>query len=89
MSNPVQDQNARYRKLLQETLSLLESVGVRPGQGQDGKLLEAIRAELSGEAVLVNFNPASMRGQCPLCKHPNFNECDCPVDEQLAAMGGL
>lgn len=85
MSDAILQENARYRRLLQETLSMLESFGVRPGVGIDGQLMQKIQAEVSGQAII--FNPNAKMG-CPLCKAPDFNECGCPVDEQLAAMGG-
>ena len=76
-------------KLLTEVVTLLNSVGVVPGRGRDGELLARIQAELANDPetppLIVAFNP-NARMQCPLCKHPDFNECGCPADEQMAAM---
>lgn len=78
-------------KLLEEVVMLLQSVGVQPGRGRDGELMARIQAELSNDPsghtppLIVSFNP-NQRIQCPLCKAPDFNECGCPADEQMAAM---
>jgi hypothetical protein len=76
-------------KLLQEVIAFFNSVGVTPGRGRDGDLMSRIMAEVENDPtappVLVSFNP-NQRMQCPLCKHPDFNECGCPADEQMAAM---
>jgi hypothetical protein len=76
-------------KLLTEVVKLLNSVGVVPGRGRDGELLARIQAELATDPetppLIVQFNP-NARMQCPLCKAPDFNECGCPADEQMAAM---
>lgn len=75
-------------KLLQEVLSLFNQFGVQPGKGADGVLMSKILAEVGeGNAppMLVNFNP-NERKFCPLCKHPDWNECGCPVDEQMKAI---
>lgn len=77
-------------KLLQEVVMLFNSVGVTPGRGRDGDLMARIQAELDsnpGDAppMILSFNP-NAKMQCPLCKAPDFNECGCPADEQMAAM---
>lgn len=85
-----------YKELLKETVTLLYSVGVTPDRGNDGKLLAKIEAALFADSqindglpetpkLLVGFNP-NMRASCPLCGHPDFNDCGCPADEQMAAM---
>ena len=84
MSEVIIQENVRLRRLLQETLSMLEQFGVEPGKGVDGKLMESIRAEISGQNLLATFNT---RAGCPLCGAENMAECDCPVDEQFAALG--
>jgi hypothetical protein len=76
------------KQLLSDILSLFHSVGVRPGVGPDGQLMTRIQAELGEGAptpLLAGFNP-NMRMACPLCKAPDFNECGCPADLQMAAM---
>jgi hypothetical protein len=70
-------------ELLQEVLSLFNSVGVTPGQGQDGKLMSKIVDELAGVAP-VRVNVQLPRGRCPVCGAPNLMECDCDPVEQLA-----
>lgn len=75
-------------KLLQEVLALFNSVGVVTGKGADGQLMARIQAEVAGSdspPMLIAFNPGQ-RMQCPLCKAPDFNECGCPADQQMAAM---
>jgi hypothetical protein len=75
-------------KLLEDVLSLFRYLGVRPGVGPDGQLMTRIQAEVgegSAPPMLAGFNP-NVRMQCPLCKHPDFNECGCPADLQMAAM---
>jgi hypothetical protein len=75
-------------KLLQEVLALFTSVGVVSGKGADGQLMARIQAEVAGSdslPVLLSFNP-NQKMQCPLCKAPDFNECGCPADAQMAAM---
>jgi len=79
-------------QLLIDVLNLFNNFGVKSGQGRDGELMARIQAEVSGEGggetappVLFGFNP-NMKMQCPLCKHPDFNECGCPADLQMAAM---
>jgi hypothetical protein len=77
-------------QLLIKVLNLFNQFGVIPGKGIDGQLMAEIQAELAnspGDAppLVVAFNP-NARMQCPLCKAPDFNECGCPADEQMAAM---
>jgi hypothetical protein len=77
-------------QLLFEVLALFESFGVVSGSGADGRLMAKIQAAVAGSTpdsppVLISFNP-NQRMQCPLCNHPDFNECGCPADEQMAAM---
>ena len=76
-------------KLLQETLNLFRSLGVVTDKGTDGQLMSKIIAELEMSAVnappRIEFNP-NVKQACPLCRHPDFNECGCPADEQMAAM---
>jgi len=80
-------------KLLGEVVAFFNSVGVQPGRGRDGELMARIQAEIdnapAGEVppLIVSFNPGQ-RMQCPLCKAPDFNECGCPADQQMAAMVG-
>ena len=76
---------ARYRMLLSRTVALFEEYGVKEGVGKDGQLLRDIRESLGTGAVAVLINPARPTG-CPLCGEPNAMECDCPPDEQMAAM---
>ena len=71
-------------ELLKEVVQLLYSVGVEPGKGRDGQLLERIMAELSGEAA-PRPSITLPRGRCPCCGAPNLMECDCNPDDQLAA----
>lgn len=79
---------AMYRNLLSRTLSLMESFGVRDGVGDDGKLLAEIRHALSSAEVDVLTNPNRPTG-CPLCGAESALDCDCPPDEQMAAMEKL
>jgi hypothetical protein len=77
-------------KLLLKVLNLFTNFGVIPGKGIDGQLMAEIQAEVANSPedappMLFNFNP-NMRMTCPLCKHPDFNECGCPADQQMAAM---
>lgn len=76
-------------KLLVDVLALFSEVGVQSGRGRDGELMARIQAEVGLDAgappVIIGFNP-NQRMQCPLCKAPDFNECGCPADEQMAAM---
>lgn len=78
-------ENIRLRSLVRQTLQLFEEFGVVPGQGKDGILMKAMMDELSGTAEITTI--LNQNAACPLCKAPNFRECDCPVDEQMAAMG--
>lgn len=79
---------ALYRSLLSRTLTLMENLGVRDGVGDDGKLLAEIRNALSNGEVQILTNPNRPTG-CPLCGEPNAMECDCPPDEQMAAMENM
>lgn len=76
-------------KLLGEVLTLFNRLGVMPGVGEDGQLMVKIQNQLvngpDAPPVIFNFNP-NMKMTCPLCKHPDFNECGCPADLQMAAM---
>ena len=71
-------------RLLEETLSLFNMMGVREGVGMDGKLMTKIIAELSGS---TSFAPVIEvpRGRCPCCGAPDLTMCDCDPMEQLAA----
>ena len=78
-----------------DVLNLFSEVGVVAGRGKDGELMARIIQEVALEpdapvanpvySALQNFNPGA-KVQCPLCKAPDFNECGCPADEQMAAM---
>jgi hypothetical protein len=71
-------------KLLEETLSLFSMMGVREGQGQDGRLMSKIIDELSGNGP--KFTAIEIpKGRCPLCGAANMMDCDCDPMEQLAA----
>jgi hypothetical protein len=76
-------------KLLSEVLVLFNQFGVVPGKGADGQLMARIQQEIGNDPnappLLIGFNP-NMRMKCPLCGHPDFNECGCPADAQMAAM---
>jgi len=76
-------------QLLMEVLSLFNSFGVQPGKGVDGQLMSKIQNVVANgpdaPPVIFNFNP-NQKMRCPLCKHPDFNECGCPADQQMAAM---
>lgn len=74
-----------YRGLLQETLNLLESFGVKDGVGKDGELKVKIRDALGTAAINVVINSARP-SKCPLCGEPAL-DCDCDPAEQMAAMG--
>ena len=74
-----------YRNLLSRTMSLMENFGVRDGVGDDGKLLAEIRNALSSAEVQVLTNTDRPTG-CPLCGEASALDCDCPPDEQMAAM---
>jgi hypothetical protein len=69
----------------------MENFGVRDGVGDDGKLLAEIRHALSSAEVDVLTNPNRPGGPagCPLCGEPSAMDCDCPPDEQMAAMEKL
>lgn len=82
MSNEL---TAIYRRLLSETVSLMEGYGVRDGVGKDGELLARIREALGTGAVKLMINTARPAG-CPLCGAPNAMECDCDPAAQMAAM---
>ena len=87
MSLPIdlkQQEIIRLRKIIRDTLQLFEEFGVTPGQGRDGILMKQMQDELSGTNDVLNV--INQNAECPLCKAPNFRECDCPVDEQMAAM---
>lgn len=76
--------------LLNKVLNLFNNFGVIPGKGIDGQLMAEIQAELASSPgdtppMILSFNP-NQRMQCPLCKAPDFNECGCPADAQMAAM---
>lgn len=77
-----------YRSLLSRTVTLMENFGVKEGIGDDGKLLTDIRNALGNGAVEILTNPARPAG-CPLCGEPSALDCDCPPDEQMAAMEKL
>lgn len=79
---------ALYRSLLSRTVTLMEDFGVRAGEGDDGKLLQEIRDALGNGAVEILTNPNRPAG-CPLCGEASALECDCPPDEQMAAMENL
>lgn len=80
-----QQEIIRLRRLVRETLNLFEEFGVVPGSGKDGILMKQMQDELSGSNEINTI--MNQNASCPLCKAPNFRECDCPVDEQMAAMG--
>ena len=69
-------------ELLREVVQLLYSVGVEPGKGRDGQLLERILAELSGEEA-PRPKITIPRGRCPVCGCANLMECECDPNEQL------
>lgn len=71
-------------KLLEETLSLFNMMGVREGVGVDGKLMTRIMAELSGSGTIVPSLEIP-RGRCPVCGNRDMMMCDCDPMEQLAA----
>jgi len=76
---------ALYRSLLSRTVSLMETFGVRDGVGDDGKLLAEIRNALGNAEVEILTNPNRPAG-CPLCGEASALDCDCPPDEQMAAL---
>lgn len=79
---------ALYRSLLSRTVALMENFGVREGVGDDGKLLGDIRKALSSGEVEILTNPNRPAG-CPLCGEASALDCDCPPDEQMAAMENM
>jgi len=79
---------ALYRSLLSRTVSLMENFGVKEGVGDDGKLLGDIRNALGNGAVEILTNPNRPAG-CPLCGEASAMDCDCPPDEQMAAMENM
>jgi hypothetical protein len=83
--DPRQEELVRLRQMVRDTIALFEEFGVVPGEGRDGILLQTMQNELAGSNEILSIINKS--GPCPLCHEPDYRDCDCPVDEQMAAMG--
>ena len=85
MSNEL---TATYRNLLSKIASFMEKHGVREGIMEDGELLKEIKEALSTGEIDILSNPNIKTG-CPLCDNPSALDCDCPPDQQMAAMQNM
>jgi hypothetical protein len=83
--DPRQEELVRLRQIVRDALQLFEELGVEPGEGLDGMLMTRMQNELAGSNEILSIINKS--GPCPLCQEPDYRDCDCPVDEQMAAMG--
>lgn len=80
-----QEELVRLRQIIRDTIALFEEFGVQPGEGRDGLLMKRMQDELVGANEVLSI--INQSGPCPLCHEPDYRDCDCPVDEQMAAMG--
>lgn len=70
-------------KLLEEVLNFFIMMGVREGQGQDGRLMVKIIEELSGSGPKIQAVDIP-KGRCPVCGAASMMDCDCDPMEQFA-----